>query len=312
MLGDMGSPFTMSTVADGVTAMFDLNIAPVEPTSIVVLTTTDDGVTWNGPLQMGVDFAVDSFNGKLIFQVPPSQGMVVAAQGLGYMNWNDTDLIDFIEIAFLQHTYHREPPVYLDAVANAIPPTQVLPPVEENMVAILAVVESYWALATAKAQNFTIDTGDGTVIPLSQQYEHIMSHIEQLNARYEHLANLVGTGLHAIEIQTLRRHSRVTGTLVPVYREQELEDRYRVPDRVLPPVPVLADVRVHYRGIYDLDAQYYVNDEVVEGGITFIALTDNTGIDPGEDVMSGNGWCGLNWKMTKINDTGGWWSGYGW
>ncbi len=310
MLGDMGSPFVMSVTADGVTSLIDCDAAPIEPLSVQVLVTTNDGATWS-VLQLGSDYTVDEFNGKLIFQNPPGAGTVVTARGLSYIDWTDKDLTDFIEIAFLQHTYHRDPPVVLNAVTNAVPPTQVLPATEERAVAILAVIESYWDLATTKAQNFTIDTGDGTVIPLSQQYEHIMTHIDRLMERYKELALLLGTGLYAIEVMTLRRKSRITGTLVPVYRDQELEDRYWVPDRVLPPIPVLANVRIHFRGIFTLGDQYNINDEVIEGGWTYVALAANVGIDPYQDVAAGDGICGLNWRQSQINNTGGG-AGYSW
>jgi hypothetical protein len=308
MLGDMGSPFVMSVVADGVSSMLDCNAAPVEPQSINVITSPNNGTTWTAPLALGTDYTVDAFNGKLIFQNPPAQGNVVLVRGVSYVDWTDTDLVDFIQIAFLQHTYHRNPPVVLNAVAGAIPPTQVLPANEERAVAILAVIESYWDLATAKAKNFTIDTGDGTVIPLAQQYEHIMSHIDRLMARYEDLAQKLGVGLYAIEVLTLRRKSRMIGTLVPVYVDQEIEGRFWPPDRALPPIPVLANIRIHYCGIFSLGTQYNINDEVIEGGVTYVALAANIDIDPYTDTQAGDGITGLNWKQSWINNTG---YGYG-
>lgn len=311
MLGDMGTPHTQTVVADGATSMFDMSLAPIEPRSVVVVTSTD-GINWSAPLTQGTDYNVDSFNGRLLFPTSPPSGTIIAASMIGYQDWTDTDLLDFIQIAFLQHTYHRDPHVYLDAVPGAVPPTQVLPPVEENLVAILAVVESYWALATAKSQNFTIDTGDGTVIPLPQQYDHILGHISQLMDRYERQARMLNVGMYAIEMLTLRRVSRITGCLVPVYRDQELEERWWVPERVLPPIPVLGDIRIRYRGIWNPNDTYFINDEVVEGGITYVALAENQDVEPALDVLNGNGFVGLNWKQTYINTIEGFWQGYSW
>jgi hypothetical protein len=45
----------------------------------------------------------------------------------------------------------------------------------------------------------------------------------------------LGVGLYAIEVTNLRRVSRTTGRLVPLFREREYDD-YTLPERILPPI----------------------------------------------------------------------------
>jgi hypothetical protein len=103
------------------------------------------------------------------------------------------------------------------------------------MIVMLACTEAMWALATDAATDINVQTADGTSVDRGQRFAQIQKQIELLTDRYKMLCEKMGVGLYAIEVTNLRRVSRTTGRLVPIFREREYDD-YSLPKRVLPPI----------------------------------------------------------------------------
>lgn len=72
-------------------------------------------------------------------------------------------------------------------------------------------------------------------MPRSQRYHQVMAHIAALQQRYQTLSQQMNVGLYRIEMANLRRVSRTTGRLVPLYTEREYDD-HTLPTRILPPI----------------------------------------------------------------------------
>jgi hypothetical protein len=128
----------------------------------------------------------------------------------------------------------------------------LLPPVEEYPLAILATIEALWALATDAAFDIDIQAPDGVMIPRSERYRQLSQIIQQRMEQYKQLSSALNIGLWRIEMGTLRRVSRTTNKLVPVYLAQEIDDS-RKPERIYiqndlngrKPAP-------SYAGVYDI------------------------------------------------------------
>jgi hypothetical protein len=106
-----------------------------------------------------------------------------------------------------------------------------IPAVEEYPIAILAVIEALWALATDASFDIDISAPDGVSIPRHQRYQQLMNTIQQRWDQYHQLCTALNIGLWRIQMGTLRRVSRLTNKLVPIYMAQEIDDSRR-PERV--------------------------------------------------------------------------------
>lgn len=110
-----------------------------------------------------------------------------------------------------------------------------LPHMEEDCVVKLTDVNCLWIMATDLATNINIDTVENTNINYAAMYNQLMAHIEALTDRYKQLCGELGVGMFRIEVLQLRRKSRTTNRLVPIYREREYDD-HRYPQRKLPQI----------------------------------------------------------------------------
>ena len=107
----------------------------------------------------------------------------------------------------------------------------LIPAVEEYPIAILATIEALWALATDASFDIDIQAPDGVSIPRSERYRQLTQTIQARWEQYHQLCAQLNIGLWRIEMGTLRRISRTTNKLVPVYMAQEIDDS-RNPERV--------------------------------------------------------------------------------
>ena len=110
-----------------------------------------------------------------------------------------------------------------------------LPDVEGTLVAIRAAIEALWALATDASTDIDISSADGTTVPRTQRYRQLREQIDGMTQRYDHLCAMLNVGLDAIEISKIRRVSKTTNRLVPIFEDREYDD-YELPRRQLPPI----------------------------------------------------------------------------
>lgn len=217
-LGDQPSQFTYSSIADGTNTMFDLNAKYIEVTTLYV---TIDGVPKTYPAQ----YSLDAVHGQITFTGAPSAGSVVRVEGEGYRYFLDDDICTFINTAVTQHSHNRS-----DAYGSQITLASISP-VEEYPIAILATIEALWILATDSSFDINITAPDGVMIPRAQRFTQLTTIIQQRTDQYKQLCSALNIGLWRIEMGTLRRVSRTTNKLVPVYLAQEIDDSRR-PERV--------------------------------------------------------------------------------
>jgi hypothetical protein len=131
----------------------------------------------------------------------------------------------FVLTAVGQHTYNRT-----DSYGSAVTIAK-LPIVEEYPLVILSTIEALWTLSTDAAFDINIMAPDGVTIPRDQRYSQLTNMIQQRWEQYKQLSSALNIGLWKIEMGTLRRVSRITNKLVPVYVPQEIDDARR-PERV--------------------------------------------------------------------------------
>jgi len=217
-LGDTEVQFTSQLTGDGTTKDFYVNYKPLDPTTLVVKV---NGVTKTKP----TDYTVEENVGVIHFVTAPANNAVILVTGVHFRYFTDSDLCLFINTAVEQHTAGRT-----DRFGSTMTLSKI-PAVEEYPVALLSAIEALWALATDAAFDINIQAPDGVMIPRSQRFAQLNTIIAARQEQYRNLCAALNIGLWRIEVGILRRTSRTTNKLVPIYMPQELEDSRR-PERV--------------------------------------------------------------------------------
>lgn len=217
-LNDQPKQFTKSFVGDGSTVDFNLGYKPVDDTTLLV---TINNVVIANP----TGYSVEANVGVIHFTSAPAANAVIKVTGNVYRYFSDADLSYFINTAVTQHLYNRT-----DSYGRAMT-ISLLPEVEVYPVSILSVIEALYALATDAAFDIDISTPDGVHIPRSERFAQLNAWIAQRNEQYRNLCSALNIGLNRVEMGVLRRVSRTTNKLVPIYMSQEIDDA-RMPERV--------------------------------------------------------------------------------
>lgn len=217
-LGDAQKQFKFTATGTGTLKDFYLNTKPVELTGLLV--------TVNGTaIAYPAGYTLEDDLGIIHFVTAPALNSAIVVQGLSVRYFLNDDLETFVNTAVLQHTDNRTDQFGTTVTIYSIPP------VEEYPIAILATVEALWCLATDSSFDINITAPDGVMIPRSQRYQQLTGIIAQRMAQYQQLCAALNIGLLRLEIGVLRRVSRRTNKLVPIYMPQEVDDS-RKPERV--------------------------------------------------------------------------------
>lgn len=217
-LGDQPQQFIFTATGDGSTKDFTLPCKPIDINTLVVQV---DGT----PVVYPTGYTLEADIGVVHFVTAPPSNEAILITGNRFRYFTDDDICLFINTAIEQHTYNRT-----DSFGSVVN-LSAIPPVEEYPLAILAVIEALWVLATDSAFDINITAPDGVVIPRAQRYQQLTSVIQQRWEQYRTLCAQLNIGLWRIEMGTLRRVSRKTNKLVPIYMPQEIDDG-RKPERV--------------------------------------------------------------------------------
>ncbi|MBD0734058.1 hypothetical protein [Streptomyces sp. CBMA29] len=239
-IGDFGSPFRDDFTGGSELSVFDLSETNVDASSLSVLLVVVDGDVTE--LVAGVDYRVDTREGRLVLlgvRGPLAHGQALVVSGTGQGMFSDEELAQYVGDALSQHGYGRTVQMrYRDSLGfirytdDAITLSN-LPPVEDPLLAYLAVTNVLWTLATDAASDASISTAEGTNVDRAGRYRQLMEHIDTVQSRYNALAQQLNVGLGRIEQLTLRRVSRTTNRLVPIYKEREFDDA-AYPQRLIP------------------------------------------------------------------------------
>lgn len=240
-LGDTGAPFSDSFLGTGLVSQFDLtefNVWNVNATWIQNQTPV--------LLTANTDYVLNTQEGR-IFLIGPSaplpQGDNLIVSGFAGGMFSDDELQMFVNDAVLQHTLgrtvktrFRDSSGFIRYVNNPMDLSN-LPEVEGVLIALRASVEALWALATDAATDIDISSADGTTVPRSQRYRQLREQIDGMTDRYNQLCNMLNVGLNRIEMSKIRRVSKTTNRLVPIFADREYDD-YELPTRQLPPIDI--------------------------------------------------------------------------
>jgi hypothetical protein len=238
-LGDTGAPFSDSFLGTGLVSQYDLtdfNIWNVNATWIRNQTPQ--------LLVPNTDYVLNTQEGRIFLigaPAPLPQGDNLIVSGLAGGMFSDDELTMFINDAVLQHTLGRTQKSRFKDSYGFIRYVDVpldlgnLPDVEGVLIALRASIEALWALATDASTDIDISSADGTTVPRSERYRQLRQQIDGMTDRYNQLCNMLNVGLNRIEMSKIRRVSRTTNRLVPIFKDREYDD-YTLPQRQLPPI----------------------------------------------------------------------------
>jgi hypothetical protein len=235
-LGDLGARFR-TTLTGGETE-YELGYTRVY--GVTVDSVVGSVVT---PI-LPADFTLNATEGIIVFNVATDPTASLLVNGHFYSLFEDVEIDDFIDTAVQRHIYEREDTVRVRDANGFItyvrtPATlATLPAVEEEALCVMATIEALWEMAVDASSDIDVWTAEGTHLARGQRFQQLMEMIESLQERYNVMAQALNIGLNRIEVTTLRRFSRLTGRLVPVFVEREYDesgpDAY--PKRILPPI----------------------------------------------------------------------------
>lgn len=239
---DIGDPlqnFRTTTTGDGLITWFDLPRQNIDPATLVVETINGVSIT---TLHTPADYTLDSRNGQLALTAPVPNGTVLQVIGNSWSLFTDEELEDVVSESLYQHTYGQSiTERYRDGLTGAITYRKTrmtldnLPVMQEPLVVMLADINALWILATDAASDVNLQTAEGTNVDRSARYNQVMGHIHELQERYQDYCGQLNVGLYRMETLNLRRVSRTTGRLVPIFTDREYDD-HGWPQRQLPQI----------------------------------------------------------------------------
>jgi hypothetical protein len=241
-VGDLPAPFVDTFIGGDELSSYDLSEVNVTSVQAKVTTTAPAGTV---DLVEDTDYVLNPAEGSILLinpaYSPLKHGQTLIVRGTSEGMFTDAELTTYVTDAMNQHTYGRTLRTrYRDGhghIRYDLEPIGLenLPPVEEPLVAYLAVINVLWTLATDASTDIDVNTSEGTFVPRSQRYRQLMEHLGEIQARYNTLAQQLNVGLARIEMFQLRRISRTTNRLVPVFQAREYDDTSK-PQRLLPPI----------------------------------------------------------------------------
>lgn len=224
-LGDTGKSFVVQFVADGTTNRFNIHYSPLDATQVYV--------TLNGA-DVTSSTSVEESSGVIVFDEVPADGDEIQVSGLYYRYFTAAELTYLVESAIAQHSAKHTDSLGRTLIAAT------LPSIEEYPVVVYATSLALYTLATDSSFDIDILAPDGVNIPRSERYRQLMDMVNVRKAQYQELCVHLGIGMFSIDVFSLRRISKATGRLVPLYTPQEVDDR-SYPQRVDTPLPTYGD-----------------------------------------------------------------------
>lgn len=239
-LGDFGQPFSNTFVGLGTdNGKWDLEATRIYNYTVLLFNGTNTTV-----LQKDTDYTVDEVDGVIYMSqshTPLPVGQTIIVNGTTYGMFTDSELTEFVNDALIQHTSGktvrqriRDQNGFIGYLERA-QEIDDLGPEEVLLVGMLATIECLWSLTTDASTDIDIHTPDGTSVGRSQRYAQMRNQIDVLTDKYQTLCAQLNVGLHRIETLNLRRVSKTTGRLVPLFESREYDD-WDAPRRILPPV----------------------------------------------------------------------------
>jgi hypothetical protein len=157
-------------------------------------------------------YSMDARNGIIRFNTAVPQGSTVLLEGYYYEWLLPSDLNFYAQMAINFNTHNIDTPV------------EQMAPAVFDVIGMSCLVEALWGLTTEFSRDIDVMTSESIHIPASQRFRMVQSLLQFWMSEYEKKAKALNIGLERIEVFTLRRQSRTTNRLVPIYRSKELGD----------------------------------------------------------------------------------------
>ena len=93
-----------------------------------------------------------------------------------------------------------------------------------DVTGMATVVHALWGLLTEFSRDVDVIASESVHIPASQRFRMVQAMLAQWEEEYQRHARALNIGIERIEVFNLRRRSRTTERLVPIYREREIGD----------------------------------------------------------------------------------------
>lgn len=238
-LGDFSMAFRDVFLGTGELDSYDLSAINVSDVTV----TAKAGSTVTALAPPG-DFTLDARAGRILLAssyAPLPDAVVLTVTGNSFGMFSDDDLNMLMDEAILLHASgrtirrrYRDPNGFIRYDDEPMT-LEALPAVEELPLALLVALNALWVLATDAAGTTDVNTSDGTHVDRRGRYEQIIHQIGLVEERYQEICASLNVGLNRIEMFDLRRVSRTTGRLVPVFKAQEYDD-FSLPVRKIPAV----------------------------------------------------------------------------
>lgn len=263
----------MATSADVVTIarnylrdfpkFFQLSFTPVGPTFDVGKPNLDSDSLWvafipnAGGASAGASvtvvtpaaYSVDSRNGLVRFVEMPDASSVLI-EGYYYEWLLPADLDFYAQMAIDLNTH------------NIGTPLAEMAPAVVDVVGIHALIQALWGLLSEYSRDIDVITSESVHIIASQRYRMVSSLLEFWTDEYNKRAQALNIGLDRMEVLTLRRVSKTTNYLVPIYKPREVGD-YSPVERIYPELdPGVLDISEKED---DLRQDVYVDGEPPAG-----------------------------------------------
>lgn len=169
------------------------------------------------------NYALDERNGLLRLATLPDATQLMV-EGYYYEWLLPSDLDFYADMAINLNTHNLS--IGLEDMAPAV----------ADVVGIHTLIQALWGLLSEYSRDIDVITSESVHIIASQRYRMVASLLEQWTAEYNKHAQALNIGLERLEVLNLRRVSKTTNRLVPLYKEREVGD-YGPIERLWPEVP---------------------------------------------------------------------------
>lgn len=158
------------------------------------------------------DYSLDARNGVLRLSSSYPAGTKLMVEGYQYQWLTPTDLDFYSQMAINLNTHNVD--FDINSASQAV----------KDVIGINALVEALWGLLTEFSRDIDVMTSESIHIPASQRFRMVQSLLDMWETEYTKRAKALNIGLDRIEVFNLRRVSRTTNRLVPLYKAKEVGD----------------------------------------------------------------------------------------
>lgn len=222
-LADPRRFFEEELTGTGTKTVFRLGYTNIDPKDLTVVVAAN---TLRPNVSQGYE-PVDLDEGYIRFANAPAEGAIITVSGF-YWDWySDTKLLRYIGYAATNYSTAEG----ADRLADLL---------EENgdlnvILGMAGAVEALWADWVASSREIDVSSPEVS-IPVRQRFQQLSQMLPLVTQNLRDAEQALNIGRYKIEMFDLRRVSRTTNRLVPIFKEQEWDDFMIYPERILPPI----------------------------------------------------------------------------